>query len=102
VNACRDLCRRDDEPCRAACVDGPCDQCIFRTILPCANRLGCEALWQTFACCVEAVPGCSELRGIERTTCAMSCPMRFEPYATCIEGTGTECFLLAARVCGLR
>jgi hypothetical protein len=102
VSACRDRCARDDEPCRDACLDEPCRQCVYGAIFPCANAAGCESVWQTFACCVEGVPGCETLRGFERTRCAPRCPMRFEPYADCIESTGPDCFLLAARTCHLR
>jgi hypothetical protein len=101
VIACHRACPAADDDCHDACLDEQCEACIYGTIFPCANELGCEPRWREFACCVESVPGCGDLRGFDRTRCAPSCPMRFEPYATCIEGTGSECYLLAARVCGL-
>lgn len=103
VSACRSACARADEPCRDACLDAPCRACVFGTIFHCANEAGCEPLWRELACCVESVPGCGDLRGLDRTMCARSCPMRFEPYAMCIESMGgEECFLRAARNCELR
>jgi hypothetical protein len=102
VNACRDACG-PDEPCRDACFDDACRACVFGTIFHCANEAGCEPLWHEFACCVESVPMCSELQGFDRTRCATSCPMRFEPYSMCIESMGGEdCFRRAARNCHLR
>jgi hypothetical protein len=101
VTACRDACGAD-EPCRDACLDETCHDCIYATIFHCANEAGCLPAWRDFACCVESAPGCGALRGFDRTTCATSCPMQFEPYATCIEATGgMPCFLEAARRCGL-
>lgn len=103
VTACRDACPAGDEPCRDACLDAPCRACVYQTIFHCANEAGCEPLWHEFACCVESVPMCSDLWGFDRVNCATSCPMRFEPYATCIEEMGgMECFLRAARDCHLR
>lgn len=103
VSACRRRCRDGDEPCRDACLDEPCRACVYGTIFHCAYEAGCEAVWHEFACCVESVPMCRDLRGFDRTRCADRCPMRFEPYATCIEEVGgVECFRRAARNCGLR
>lgn len=99
VIECHRACPAADEGCRDACLDDACRECIDGTIFACANERGCEPRWRDFACCVESAPGCGALRGFERTRCATSCPMRFEPYATCIEGTGIECFLRAASVC---
>ena len=97
------MCDRMDEPCRDACLDMPCRICVYQTIFHCANEAGCEPLWQDLACCIEAVPMCSHLRGFDRAFCGESCPMRFEPYAMCIEERGgMECFRRAARNCGLR
>jgi hypothetical protein len=101
VNACRAACA--DEPCREACLDAPCRACRYQTLFHCANEAGCEELWRAFACCVESVPTCSALRGFERTSCAMSCPMQFDPYAHCIESMGgMACFMRAAATCNLR
>ena len=102
VIACHRACPAEDEPCRDACLDDRCRECIYGTIFHCANERGCQPLWGAFACCVEAVPMCRHLRGFDRARCAMSCPMRFDPYARCIDGTGTECFLRAASNCNLR
>lgn len=103
VNACRRGCGPMDEPCRDACLDMPCRVCVYGTIFHCANQAGCEPLWRELACCVEDVPMCSHLRGFERAFCADRCPMRFEPYAMCIEERGgMECFRRAARDCELR
>jgi len=102
VNACRAACASTDETCRDACLDAQCHACVYATIFHCANDAGCLSLWQTFACCVEGVPGCGALRGFDRTMCATSCPMQFQPYADCIPAMGgMECFLRAARNCGL-
>ena len=101
VNACRAACA--DEMCREACFDAPCRACRYQTLFSCANAAGCEPLWRTFACCVQAVPMCADLRGYGRTACAPSCPMQFQPYAQCIESMGgVACFMRAAATCNLR
>jgi hypothetical protein len=102
VNACRDACPASDGMCRDACLDAPCRTCQFQTLFHCANASGCADLWHTFACCVERVPMCSTLRGFDRTMCATSCPMQFDPYAMCIESHGgVACFMEAAATCHL-
>lgn len=103
VNACRDACAPSDETCRDACLDDACRQCRYQTLFHCANAAGCQALWGSFACCIESVPSCSTLRGFARAGCATSCPMQFAPYAQCIETTGgMPCFEQVAATCGLR
>jgi hypothetical protein len=100
VNACRASCA--DEPCRDACLDAPCRACRYTTLFRCANAAGCEDAWGMFACCVEDVPTCADLRGFARTQCATSCPMQFEPYSMCIEHVGgVACFMEAAMRCNL-
>jgi len=102
VNACRAACAPADGACHDACLDASCRACFYGTLFHCANAAGCESLWRTFACCIESVPMCSALRGYDRTSCASSCPMQFEPYAMCIESTGgVACFMTAASNCGL-
>lgn len=103
VSACRHACAPADDACRDACLDAPCRACFYGTIFHCANAAGCESLWRGFACCIESVPTCSDLRGFDRVRCAPQCPMQFEPYASCIENTGgMACFMRAALVCNLR
>lgn len=91
--------------CMDGCLvgDAECDLCATRTVISCANSLGCQGAWNEFACCAQASSGCSGARGAALVECAPpACDDTLVDYEACL-GTidRTVCAEKVALACGL-
>lgn len=84
---CLEAC--DESGCTDACyaADPECMRCLNETLVSCGNQLGCQAVWDVFACCTTF--SCPELGdGLDRFICAASgaCEPELVAYAECLSG----------------
>jgi hypothetical protein len=103
--ACVGSCDPGDPDCMDACValDAECDACATRTVISCANSLGCQATWDEFACCAHGSAECAPLSGVDLVECAAPvCDEHLIDYEACI-GTidRAVCAEKVALTCGL-
>lgn len=91
TRTCRETCGEPD--CVAECyaLDPECVRCIDQTRLSCGNELGCQPLWDAFACCTDW--SCPEgTAGLERLRCTDTCEPELVAYLACLDGDlGSAC-----------
>lgn len=79
-----------DAACANDCIlaDRECVTCIDRTLVSCANALGCEDEWFDLACCAQAEPECAGRSGLELLACADACD-EVDAYDACVGSIDT-------------
>lgn len=86
--ACLGACAEAD--CASACLaaDPECQRCFDQTLIACGNELGCQELWDAFACCTDWMCT-SPAEGADRVTCAAEagvCEAELAAYGRCLGG----------------
>ncbi len=88
----------DTDECYDACLqadpdpDG-CSTCLDDGYSACVNSAGCQAAWDTSACCYN---GCADP---ESDACATSCAAQDAAWDQCIEQYDAQCTQMVATIC---
>lgn len=104
VSECIESCAGSDE-CPNECIgaDPECTRCFYSVLIGCANELGCQSDWNTFACCSESDPRCAGAIGVERLGCTDTCSTEIDTYSECLNRIAImECLQRASITCDLR
>lgn len=89
--------------CSDECIasDAQCALCVDTTLARCANEAGCQAAWDTFACCAREQRACETRSGLPLLACADACEGELIAYDRCVSGVAEPCIGELLATCGL-